>query len=204
MHTLSEKQQTRLTLIQRVCSGERDDHCWEDFVESYKNYIYVIIRKFNLSAELCEDLLQDVLVGLWKDLPNFEYLPNKCKFRTWLSVVSRNVVLTYLKSKAGRKSSQEVNYEEVCHNLDKFTDAEIEKISEKEWKLFIAEKALDNISKQLSEKLMDIFNASVDGASDEELSKKHETSEASIRVYRHRVKNALLKEIIRLNKELDT
>jgi len=200
---MSESQQTRLTLIQRVSAPERDDNCWEDFVASYRPYIYAIILKFNLNYELTEDLFQDVLIGLWKDLPKFEYRPNKCRFRTWLSVVCRNVVLTYLKSKAGRKSSQEVNFDEICDSLNSFTDSEIEKISEDEWKLFIAEKAMDNLKNQLSDKLINIFNSSVDGKSDLELAKEYETSEASIRVYRHRVKNALLKEIIRLNKELD-
>ena len=201
---MSQENRTRLTLIQRVSSAKRDDRCWEDFVSSYRNYIYAIIRKFNLSKELCDDLFQDILIGLWKDLPKFEYRPDKCRFRTWLSVVCRNVVLTYLKSKAGRKSSQEVNYEEICDSLDKFTESEIENIAESEWKLFIAEKAMANISSILSEKLMNIFNASIDGQSDKEQAEKYDTTEASIRVYRHRVKNALLKEIIRLNKELDS
>ena len=201
---MSEHQQTRLTLIQRVSAEERDDNCWEDFISSYRPYIYAVIRKFNLSKELCDDLFQDILIGLWKDLPKFEYRPTKCRFRTWLSVVCRNVVLTYLKSKDGRKRNQEVNYDDICDSLNKFSESEIEVIAEKEWKLFIAEKAMENIAEQLSEKLMSIFNAAVDGVSDDELAKKHDTSEASIRVYRHRVKNALLKEIIRLNKELDS
>ena len=201
---MSENQQTRLTLIQRVSAGDRDEYCWEDFVSSYRSYIYAIIRKFNLSKELCDDLFQDILIGLWKDLPKFEYRPSQCKFRTWLSVVCRNVVLTYLKSKAGRKSTQEVNYDDICDSLNKFSESEIELIAEKEWKLFIAEKAMANISESLSEKLLDIFNAALEGKTDEELSQKYETSEASIRVYRHRVKNALVKEIIRLNKDLDS
>ena len=200
---MSDNNKTRLTLIQRISAKKRDDCCWEDFVESYRPYIHAIIRKFNLSNELCDDLFQDIMIGLWKDLPKFEYRPTKCRFRSWLSVVCRNAVLTYLKSKAGRKITQEVNFEEICDSLNKFTEPEIEIIAEKEWKLFIAEKAMDNIKENLSEKLVNIFNAAVEGTSNKELAVKYETSEASIRVYKQRVKNALLKEIIRLNKELD-
>ena len=201
---MSGTNQTRLTLIQRVSSGERNERCWEEFIEAYKPYIYAILTKFNLSKELRDDLFQDILLGLWKDLPKFEYHPNKCKFRTWLSVVCRNVVLTYLKSKAGRKTSQEVNYETAYQNLDRVTDAEVEAIAENEWKLFIAEKAMENITEQLSEKLINIFNAAIEGISDADLAKDYGTTESNIRVYRHRVKNALMKEIIRLNKELDS
>ncbi|MCM8533642.1 MAG: sigma-70 family RNA polymerase sigma factor [Lentisphaeraceae bacterium] len=201
---MSDSNETRMTLIQRVSAKNRDEYCWEEFLSTYRNYIYAIIRKFNLNKELCDDLFQDILVGLWKDLPKFEYRPQSCRFRTWLSVVCRNVVLTYLKSKAGRKRSLEVNYDEICDTLNKFSEAEIENIAEKDWKLFIAEKAMANISESLSEKLLDIFNAAMDGKTDEELGQKYKTSEASIRVYRHRVKNALMKEIIRLNKDLDS
>jgi RNA polymerase sigma factor (sigma-70 family) len=201
---MNEKYETRLTLIQRIVATKRDERCWEDFISSYRPYIYSIIRNFNIKNDLSEDLYQDILIGLWKNLPKFEYRPNKCRFRTWLSVVCRNVVLTYLKSKAGRERSLEVNYDAICDSLNNFSDAEIENIAESEWKLFIAEKAMKNISEMLSAKLINIFNASLDGISDKDLAEKHETSEASIRVYRHRVKNALLKEIIHLNKELDS
>lgn len=43
---------------------------------------------------------------------------------------------------------------------NKFSESEIETIAEKEWELFIVEKSMENISEQLSEKLMNIFIAS--------------------------------------------
>ena len=55
---------TRLTLIERVRQVELDDDCWEDFVSSYRAYIFVIIRRFNIKETLCEDLLQEVLLQL--------------------------------------------------------------------------------------------------------------------------------------------
>lgn len=194
---------TRLTLIQRISREDRDEQSWEEFVDTYKPYIYCIIKNFNLSHELCEDILQDILVILWKNLPKFEYQPNKCKFRTWLGVVCRNAVKTHLASKAGRKRLLETDYEESLHAVNQFTEPEIEEIAEQEWKTFIAEKALSNIRPKVSEKIFVVIEGTLSQRSDEDLAKEIGTTRSSIRVYRQRGKNALMKEIIRLNQQLD-
>ena len=195
---------TRLTLIERVRQADRDEPCWEEFVDSYKNYIYVIIRKFNLSNELCDDMLQDILIQLWKSLPKFDYRPQECRFRTWLSIVCCSVVKNHLKSKAGRKMLKETEYEESLHALDQFSEPEIERIAESEWKNFIAEKALENIRPRLTDKMFLVFEASFEERPDKDVASEIGCSEASVRVYRQRVRNSLMKEIIRLNDELDT
>ena len=195
---------TRLTLIERVRQVELDDDCWEDFVSSYRAYIFVIIRRFNIKETLCEDLLQEVLLQLWKSLPKFEYRPKECRFRTWLSLVTCSVVKNHFKSKAARNKQQEIEYEEALHALDKISEPEVEAIAESEWKIFIAEKALENIRPQLPEKQKVVFEASLRGQSDADVARQLDTTEASVRVYRQRARNALMKEILRLNKELDS
>lgn len=200
---MSEQNRTRLTLIERVCQGERSDSSWEDFVGTYRSYIYVVIRRFHIDETLCEDMLQEILLKLWKSLPEFEYRPQECRFRTWLSLVCRNVVKNHLKSKIARNRKQEVEYEQVLQSLDKISESEVEKISESEWKIFIAEKALENIRPKLAEKQLIVFEATLNDRPDCEVAVELATSEASIRVYRQRARNALMKEIMRLNKELD-
>ena len=194
---------TRLTLIQRIQNDYEDDTCWEDFVKTYENYIYVVIRNFNLQTEINEDLLQNVLLKLWKDLPKFEYRPDKCRFRTWLSIVSCNSVKDYLKSKARNHSKKEVQYEEALDHLNRVTRPEIEEIAEKEWKVFIAEKAYENIKADLSEKVREVFELTMKDIPDEEIEESIGIAPSSVRVYKQRARNALIREISRLNKELD-
>ena len=74
---MTNENNTRFTLIQRIQQEERDEHCWEDFVDCYQAYIFVIIKNFKLETTLCQDILQNVLIQLWKDLSKFEYRPNK-------------------------------------------------------------------------------------------------------------------------------
>ena len=140
-----------------------------------------------------------------KSLPKFEYRPKECRFRTWLSLVTCSVVKNHFKSKAARNKQQEIEeYEEALHALDKISEPEVEAIAESEWKIFIAEKALENIRPQLPEKQKVVFEASLRGQSDADVARQLDTTEASVRVYRQRARNALMKEILRLNKELDS
>ena len=194
---------TRMTLIQRLQQPGRNDQCWEDFVGTYAGYIYVIIRNFNLSKDLCDDLLQDVLLKLWKDLLRFEYRPGECRFRTWLSVVSCNTVKDYLKSRAGCNSKKELEYEAALHGMNSFSEPEIEAIAEREWKVYVAKKAYKNIKDSLSEKVRLVFELDLEDVADEEISRRLGIAESSVRVYKKRARNALLKEVLRLNKELE-
>ena len=200
---MSAKNSTRLTLIQRICQAHDDEASWEDFVSSYQDYIFVIIRNFGLETELIKDLQQEVMLQLWKDLPRFEYRPGECRFRTWLSRVTCNVIRTYLKSKAGRQRTNEVNFQQALNNLEQISAPEIERIAEQEWKIFIAEKALNNLRSRLSDKLIAVYEGGLEGTSDLQLAADIGITEASVRVYRQRVRNAMLKEISRINSELD-
>jgi RNA polymerase sigma factor (sigma-70 family) len=194
---------TRITLIQRIQQDQRDEVCWVDFVDCYRNYVHAIIRGFNLEESLCDDLLQETLLRLWKDLPKFEYRPNQCKFRTWLGIVTRNVVKTYLKSKAGRNARQNVEYVEAYHAVDAVSDADIERLSELEWKVFITEKAVENLRGSLSAKIMTVLEGTLAGRSTEDLARELEVTPASLHVYRQRGRNAMKKEILRLTFEID-
>ena len=194
---------TRISLIQRIQQDQKDEHCWEDFVESYESYISSIIYFFKLNPSIHDDLLQDVLLQIYKSLPKFEYRPGECKFRTWLSLVTRSVIKTYLKSKANQTTKKNVEYDEALASLERVTEPEIEERSEKEWQVFIIEKALKNISKDTSAKIMVALEAHLNEKPDSEVAEDLKTTAASVRVYRQRGLNALKKEVHRLTAELD-
>lgn len=197
---MSEDRQTRLTLIQRIQQKQRDEHCWEDFVSSYRGYICAIINNFNIDKALVDDLLQEVLLKLWKTMDRFKYEPEKCRFRTWLSMVTCSIAKDYLKSRAGRDSKNKI---ELHEELNQTTPPEIELIAEREWKLFIAEQAYENVKDSLSNKVAAVFELVMQDVLDGEIEQRLGIASSSVRVYKQRARNAFLKEVFRLNKELD-
>ncbi|MCM8527237.1 MAG: sigma-70 family RNA polymerase sigma factor [Lentisphaeraceae bacterium] len=196
---MSDYDQTRQTLIERI----RDQHnelAWEEFVATYESYIYAIIRRMGISAEDSKDIHQDVVLNLWKKLPDYRKNPNS-RFRSWLSTVTSNAVKYFIRSSVN-KSKKLDRYENLLKDLDD-SSTEIEAIADEEWELFIADKAMKTVEQAFSGRGMDVFQMSLYGHSIAEIAKELNIEENSVYQLRARVKKSLTKEISRLKEELD-
>ena len=150
---MSDDYQTRQSLLMRI--RERyDETAWEEFVENYKNYIYKIIISFRVDSHDADDLMQTVLLKLWKRLPEFEYDPGKGKFRYFLGRVTKNFVFKFLNKK--KRSDSDDDSGDSSFKEEKL-DPEINKVIDREWQLFISEKAWANISPNYSETVLKRF-----------------------------------------------
>ena len=195
---------TRYTLLEKLqtCNNEKN---WEEFVQYYSPYIFVVIRRFNVGSQDSEELMQDVLVKIWKNISRFDHQTYQCRFRTWLGVMIRNTVFNFFQSKATRNSKSNINYEDIIEKLELITEAEVNIISEREWKNHVAKLAWANIKNNFSSQTQKVFEESIKSdISNTELANKFTLSESSVRVFKMRVRKAMHKEIIRLNAELET
>lgn len=196
-----EELHTRQTLLHKL-QIKQDDQSWEDFSRYYEGYIYVVLRNFGLSIEDCEDLLQEVLLKLWKALPTYNYEKDKCRFRTWLCVIIKNTALNFHRSKSTKNKQKNTNFEDTVNKLELISEAEIDRISEREWKSYVSNLAWENLKTDFSGVQRDVFEASLDEPDNAKLAEKFNVAESSIRVYKMRIRKALCKEISRLNLEL--
>ena len=151
----------------------------------------------------CEDLVQKVLLELWKKLPKFDYAPNKCKFRTWMNTIVRNVVIDSFR-KANRHQN-DIKRASLQHINDKVVDYDIPDIydiAEEEWETHIANLAWENIKDDFRGKTADCFLMFCDGVGIEEICEKLDIKRNTANVFKNRVQEKLHKEIRRLDKEL--
>ena len=198
---MSSVDHTRQTLLQKL-QKQQDEQTWEEFIRYYEGYIYVCIRNLGVSLSDSEDLLQEVLVKIWKGMPQYSYERDKCRFRTWLSTVVRNTVYSFFKLKINRNAQKNVNYEEFLEKLEMTSDAEVDKIAESEWQVYVSNLAWDNLKNDFPEHAKKLFEASIEENDNALLAKQFDIAESSVRVYKMRMKKALKKEIVRLNAEL--
>jgi RNA polymerase sigma factor (sigma-70 family) len=187
---------TRKTLIERI-RDPYDQFSWREFYNYYKDYIFVIVVNMGVSHHDAEELLQNILLKAWKAMPQFEYSPEKGKFRWWLTRITKNEVFDHLKRKA--KKPQIDTLEDFAVNKS----AEIDAIIEREWSRFISEKAWKNIATEFSQKYLDAFMALAEGKSITEAADSFGIEEATLYVYKGRIKKRLCREIATLIHELD-
>jgi RNA polymerase sigma-70 factor (ECF subfamily) len=78
--------ETRLSLLLRAQIGEED--AWKDLMDLYRPLIVGWLNRQGVPAVDLEDLTQDVLLSVVKNLPTFELSGNRGAFRAWLRTIA--------------------------------------------------------------------------------------------------------------------
>ena len=199
---MADQYKTRATLIQRV-QNQHDEASWEEFVHVYRRYIYAIIRSMNISEADTEDILQQVLINLWKSLPKMDYEKIN-RFRSWLSTVTKNCVTDFIRKRSRDATRLEkAGKDDTLTYLKTIRLPEIDAIAEREWEIHLTNLALENIEPLFSGKAIDAFRLTLEGKSVEEIAQKLDLKENSVYRLKNRVKERLIEEIVQLREELE-
>ena len=81
---------TSLSLLERAKSGSNPD--WDRLVALYQPLVYNWLRRHGLTHHAAEELTQDVLVVVLRELGDFAHPGRPGAFRGWLRVILRNKV----------------------------------------------------------------------------------------------------------------
>ncbi|HWB58877.1 MAG TPA: sigma-70 family RNA polymerase sigma factor [Chthoniobacteraceae bacterium] len=193
---------TRETLLQRV-RRQYDQVAWEEFMFYYRGYVYNIACRMGLNHHDAEEVVQTVMVQLWKKLPEFEYDSRKGRFRGWLCTVAGNEVKMLLRRKSRdieRLSPAEK--EDLIQHLHK-VETPSEELAEQEWVQYITTMAWSRVQEEFGANEKAAFEMVSKGIGVDEVSKKLGITTSSVYVYKKRVTDRLKQEIIRLNNDLD-
>ncbi len=106
--------ETRHSLIHRLQEGG-DNAAWEEFASIYRPIIVQIALRKQLPFDDAEDLAQQVLLLVLKNIGKWKSDPARAKFRTWLQTVVRNATINALsrrpkdQASGGTTSMQQLN-----------------------------------------------------------------------------------------------
>lgn len=76
----------------------RFERAWDEFYRRYSEPMYRRCRKKGLQHEDAEELVQDLMVRLMRELKRFTYDPN-ASFRGWLQTVTTRAVIDLFRSR---------------------------------------------------------------------------------------------------------
>ena len=196
-----ESLHTRHTLLQKICD-RHDDQAWEDFVYYYEKYIYLVCRRTNLNHLEAEELVQQVMVKLWKKLPEFKVDKNK-RFRSWLCQVTRNTIMDHFRVINRRENRLEKAFDHdrwAYYKEDSIP--EFEELAEREWENYLVNMALQNVKGKVSEKMFNVFVELQKGKVHKEIAENMQMQLNSVYVYQKRMTAKLKEEVSRLSEEL--
>jgi RNA polymerase sigma factor (sigma-70 family) len=209
--------QTRPSLLNRLKTGD-DTESWQEFYRIYGR----LVRDFAIQAGLtdteADEVVQETAIAMARHLPEYQYDPKVCRFKTWLlnqaswrirdqlkkrkkcapeKVASPGVASPGLSpDETGRTSTINRVPDPAAGNLDALFEAEYRK------SLFAT--ALERVRQKFSLKQFQVFDLLVLKewpAAD--VTQSLGVTLASVYVTRHRISAAIKKETKRLEHELE-
>ena len=210
--------QTRPSLLDRLKTGD-DAQSWQEFYRLYGK----LVRDFAIHAGLtdteADEVVQETAIAVARHLPDFQYDPKVCRFKTWLLNQSSWRIKDQLK-KRGRDArlageSPARTGESPVLPSDETRTATVERVPdsaavnldvlfESEWRKSLFAAALERVKEKFSLKQFQIFDLNVLKewpAAD--VAKSLGVSLANVYVTKHRMAAALKKEMARLEREME-
>ncbi len=74
---------TRPSLLTRLRADD-DPRGWEEFYRIYGGLLRRFARGRGLTESEAEEVVQETAIGVARNLPGFEYEPDRCSFKSWM------------------------------------------------------------------------------------------------------------------------
>jgi RNA polymerase sigma-70 factor (ECF subfamily) len=186
---------TRRTLISRLRDID-DAESWRTFFDTYWKLLYNVARKAGLQDTEAQDVVQETVIGVARQMPQFRYDPEKGSFKHWLLRIARRRIVDHLRRlyrqppRTGQtpESLDEDNPEAVSDPADE----RIEAAWEEEWERGVLAAAIEQVKREVNPKQFQIFDYAV--LKEWPISKVAQTlgvNTAQVYLARHRVGRAV-------------
>ena len=183
---------TRISFIHELT--HRDRGAWEELNAIYRPLILKWLARFPLQSSDAEDLTQDVMAVLVRDIDKFEHNGRVGAFRNWLRTTSVNLTRNYLRRKnIPVATGASVVYQMLLQLEDRESRAARE--FDLEHHRLIVRQLLKRVAKQFEPATLEIFRLHViDGVAAAETATRLGVSVASVHTAKSRVLRRLRKE----------
>jgi RNA polymerase sigma-70 factor (ECF subfamily) len=194
---------TRASLLARIKDWE-DHDSWREFFDTYWQLIHRVALKSGLSETEAQDAVQETVVAVAKNIRNFEYDPNRCSFKTWLMLTTRQRIIWQLRKRlpCGSSNTQIDDAEPRTSTTDRIADPsplDLTAVWDEEWQKNLMAVALERVKEQASPRHFQIFDLYVlQDWTAGEVARQLQIGVAQVYLAKHRVSAALKKEIKRL------
>ena len=199
---------TRYSLLSRLQNWD-DEESWRVFFDTYWRLIYSIALKSGLTEAEAEDVVQETVICVARDINKFKR-DRKCgTFKGWLRNLTRWRIADQLRKRQPNLSGESGSSDENAGlmgsgEIPDAVDAELENVWEAEWQSNLMEAALERIKRRVKEEHYQMFDLNV--VREWPATKVAQTLEVNIaQVYlaKHRILALLKKEVRVLEKQWD-
>ena len=188
---------TSPTLIGRLQSVPQDQSAWTTFEQRYGNKIQQWCRRWGLQSSDADDLAQNVMLALSKQMRRFEYDPNR-RFRSWLKTVAYRAWADFLEQQRRRAA---ISGDTVIMQLIDSKDVQNDFFQqlEEEWKRELLEEASKQVRNRVQPHTWETFQLLTrDGLTGVAVAERMGMKVGAVWVVKSKVQRMLQQEITKL------
>src|SRR5712672_2125921 len=89
---------TRQSLLSRLKNAE-DQASWQDVFDTYWKLLHSVAIKSGLTDAEAQDAVQETVIAVAKNIKEFQYDPQKCLFKSWLMMITRQRIIWQLRKR---------------------------------------------------------------------------------------------------------
>lgn len=198
---------TRRSLLTRLKDWD-DEGAWREFFDTYWRLIYSVARRAGLGEAEAQDVVQETMVVVAKQMPGFRYDPARGSFKGWLHTVIRGRLSRHWRKHSGQPRTRpqgEVEQVEVGWETASGEPAappDFEAIWQLEWEQNLIGAALRRVQAKVSPRQYLLFSlATLKEIPTHVIKERYEASRTQIYLAKLRVGRLFKEELRRLNRE---
>jgi RNA polymerase sigma-70 factor (ECF subfamily) len=186
--------QTSVSLLERACS-QSDAQAWQRLATLYAPLLESWLRKYALQNSDVEDLVQEVLLTLSRELASFEHSGRVGAFRCWLRTILVHRLQAYWRSERNRPLAS--GESRLQRQLNELADdsSETSRLWDAEHDRHVVSRLLEQVRPRFLEKTWLAFRRHMlDGQPADAVAAELEIPIQAVYVAKSRVLNALRRE----------
>lgn len=98
-----------------------DKESWNTFEQIYGSIVRSYCRHWRLQPVDADDIVQDVMSSVAKQIQEFDYDPTKGRFRAWLGTVTANKIKTFI-TRTNLRQERELQIVDMNDNSKEYAD----------------------------------------------------------------------------------
>jgi RNA polymerase sigma factor (sigma-70 family) len=191
---------TRRSLLTRLKRWD-DEESWQDFFNTYWKLIYSVALRAGLSESDAQDVVQETIVAVARQMPEFKYNPALGSFKSWLFLITRRRIADhfrkeYRRPKADERAPRETSRTALLERIPDPAGSNLDAIWDEEWKHQLFEAALQRVKRLVEPKHFQIFDCYVRKEWPvRDITRTFAVSSGQVYLIKHRLSALLAKEL---------
>jgi RNA polymerase sigma factor (sigma-70 family) len=195
---------TRRSLVDRLANWD-DQQRWQEFFDTYWKLIYSAARKSGLTDAEAQEVVQETVITVAKNVDRLEYDPAIGSFKGWLLQITKWRIADQFRNREPEavkcSRSQDDRLTATIERVPDSRIVDLEAVWEAEWRDNLFEVAIARLKKKIDPKQFQIFDCYVRKEwPAQKVAERLRVSIGQVYLARHRVAALLKKEIKALEK----